>query len=132
MIEFRLDRRSGLPPYLQLVAQVQEALRMGWLRRGDQLPTVREVVASATVNANTVMKAYKELALSGLIETRPGAGTYICGSLGSADPQTMAKLRARLVRWVQACTEAGLEPADVQALMRSALPAGDAEGQGVA
>ena len=132
MIEFRLDRASGLPPYLQLVAQVQEALRMGWLRPGDQLPTVRDVVSSATVNANTVLKAYKELASAGLVETRPGAGTYICGSLGSVDPRTMAKLRARLVRWVESCREAGLEQADVHALMSSAMPAGGAEGQGVA
>jgi len=121
MIEFRLDRSSGLPPYLQLVTQVQEAIRMGWLRAGDRLPTVREVVTSATVNANTVAKAYRELALIGLVEARPGAGTFVCGSLGTADAATMARLRGRLVRWVEASRAAGLEDDDVRALLNSVL-----------
>ncbi len=110
-----------MPPYLQLVNQVQEALRMGWLRGGDRLPTVREVVTSATVNANTVAKAYRELALLGLVEARPGAGTFVCGSLGTADAATMARLRSRLVRWVEASREAGLEDGDVRALLNSVL-----------
>ena len=61
MISFRVDGRSGIPPYLQIVQQVRQALRMGVLGVGDQLPTVREVVAEVAVNPNTVLKAYRDL-----------------------------------------------------------------------
>jgi GntR family transcriptional regulator len=61
MIECHLDGRSGLSPYLQLVRQVWQALRLGLLREGDQLPTVKEVVAGLAINPNTVLKAYREL-----------------------------------------------------------------------
>src|SRR5215470_5607516 len=60
-IEFRLDATSGVPTYLQLVQQVEHALRLGYLKPGDQLPKVRDVVASLAINPNTVLKAYKEL-----------------------------------------------------------------------
>src|SRR5260370_420622 len=70
MINFRVDGRSGVPPYLQIVQQVRQALRMGVLTVGDQLPTVREVVAEVAVNPNTVLKAYRDLEREGLIEAR--------------------------------------------------------------
>ena len=60
-IEFRLDAATGVPTYLQLVHQVEHALRLGYLKPGDQLPKVRDVVASLAINPNTVLKAYKEL-----------------------------------------------------------------------
>ena len=119
MIEFRLDRSSGLPPYVQLMNQVREAMRMGWLVPGDRLPTVREVVLAANVNANTVAKAYRELGLAGLIEARPGAGTFARGPLGSVDPATMTKLRTQYLRWVASCRAAGLEDEDIAALTAS-------------
>ncbi|TQM82763.1 GntR family transcriptional regulator [Saccharothrix saharensis] len=127
-MEFRIDRSSGLPAYLQLVRQVREALRLGWLRPGDRLPTVRDVVARSGVNANTVLKAYRELELSGLVEARQGSGTFVRSGLGSADPEVMAALRARLVGWVAEARAAGLDSEDVDALVRSVL----AEGEGVA
>ena len=61
MIEFHLDAGSGLSPYLQLVRQVRQALRLGLLREGDQLPTVKDVVGQLAINPNTVLKAYREL-----------------------------------------------------------------------
>src|ERR687893_151398 len=61
MIEFHLDGRSGVSPYQQLVQQVRNALRLDLLREGDQLPTVKDVVASLAINPNTVLKAYREL-----------------------------------------------------------------------
>ena len=67
MIEFHLDSRSGVPAYLQLVQQVRQAIRLGILRPGDQLPTVKEVVASLTINPNTVLHAYRQLDLEGLV-----------------------------------------------------------------
>ncbi|WP_447004290.1 GntR family transcriptional regulator [Saccharothrix isguenensis] len=127
-MEFRIDRSSGLPAYLQLVRQVREALRLGRLRQGDRLPTVRDVVARSGVNANTVLKAYRELELSGLVEARQGSGTFIKAGLGSTEPAVMAALRTRLAEWVRDAREAGLDIEDIDALVRSVLT----EGEGVA
>ncbi|NRN65926.1 HTH-type transcriptional repressor YtrA [Kibdelosporangium sp. 4NS15] len=110
-----------MPAYLQLVRQVREALRLGWLKPGDRLPTVREVVRASGVNANTVLKAYRELELSGLVEARQGSGTFVKASLGSADPHIMAELRERLAGWVKQAHAAGLEDEDVRALLRIVL-----------
>ncbi|MFI9007456.1 GntR family transcriptional regulator [Actinosynnema sp. NPDC053489] len=134
-MEFRIDRSSGLPAYLQLVRQVREALRLGWLGPGDRLPTVRDVVARSGVNANTVLKAYRELELSGLVEARQGSGTFVKAGLGSTDPGVMAVLRVRLVEWVREARAAGLDAEDLDALVRSVLDAdGDqaTDGEGVA
>jgi GntR family transcriptional regulator len=80
-IGFRLDPGSGVPTYLQLVQQVEEALRLGYLRRGDRLPTVKDAVQSLAINPNTVLKAYRELEHRGLAVGRPGQGTFIDGTL---------------------------------------------------
>src|SRR6266567_3940779 len=80
-IEFRLDGASGVPTYLQLVHQVEHALRLGYLTPGDQLPKVRDVVAALAINPNTVLKAYKELETKGLAAGRPGQGTFIQAGL---------------------------------------------------
>ena len=71
-IEFRLDAASGVPTYLQLVQQVEHALRLGYLKPGDQLPKVRDVVASLAINPNTVLKAYRDLEGKGLAAGGPG------------------------------------------------------------
>jgi len=127
VIDFHVDRSSSVPAYAQLVRQVREAMRLGVLRPGDQLPTVRSVVTSCAVNPSTVLKAYRELELSGLVEARQGAGTFVTGSLGAADPHVMARLRAGLSRWLGQAREAGLEDEDVQALVASVV-AEDAAG----
>ena len=121
MVEFRVDRSAGLPAYLQLVQQVREALRLGWLHQGDRLPTVREVVASSGVNPNTVLKAYRELEMAGLVEARQGSGTYVKASLGSAAPEDMVQLRTALAAWVATARTAGLEDEDIQALLGAVL-----------
>ncbi|MFD6717145.1 GntR family transcriptional regulator [Micromonospora sp. TSRI0369] len=121
MINFHVDRSSSVPAYAQLVRQVREALRIGTLRPGDQLPTVRSVVTSCTVNPTTVLKAYRELELSGLVEARQGAGTFVSGTLGHADPHVMGRLRGSLARWLGQAREAGLEDEDVQALLASVI-----------
>jgi len=121
MINFQVDRGSSVPAYAQLVRQVREGLRMGLLRPGDQLPTVRSVVTSCTVNPSTVLKAYRELELSGLVEARQGAGTFVSATLGEADPHVMARLRSGLARWLGQARAAGLEDEDVQALFASVI-----------
>ncbi len=77
MIEFHLDARSGVAPYRQLIHQVRQALRLGLLREGDQLPKVKDVVAGLAINPNTVLKAYRELEYEGLAAARPGIGTFV-------------------------------------------------------
>ena len=92
-IEFRLDAASGVPTYLQLVHQVEHALRLGYLKLGDQLPKVRDVVAALAINPNTVLKAYKELETKGLTAGRPGQGTFIRATLGQVALPELAGLQ---------------------------------------
>ena len=81
VIEFHLDARSGVPPYQQLIRQVRHALRLGLLKEGDKLPTVKDVVARIAINPNTVLKAYRELEHDGLVTARQGVGTFVTRSL---------------------------------------------------
>ena len=90
MISFRVDGRSVVPPYLQIVQQVRQALRMGLLDVGDKLPAVREVVAATAVNPNTVLKAYRDLEREGLIEARPGHGTFVLSARPGRRPAPLA------------------------------------------
>jgi DNA-binding transcriptional regulator YhcF (GntR family) len=92
VIEFHLDPRSGVATYLQIVQQVKEALRLGTIEVGDQLPTVREVVAATAINPNTVAKAYRELEHEGVIELRHGAGAFV--SANAQAKKLTDKLRA--------------------------------------
>ena len=121
MIEFRIDRRSGVATYLQLVHQTKHALRLGLLQPGDRLPTAKEVVAATAINPNTVLKAYRELEREGLVEPRPGLGTFVRRSLASAGTQADGPLRGDLDGWLRAAKAAGLEREDVEALFKSVL-----------
>ena len=119
MIEFRLDTHSGVSTYLQLVQQVRQALRLGVLEPGDQLPTVREVVEKLAINPNTVLKAYRELEHEGLVEGRPGVGTFVLKGLDGPPPHAHAALRRSLLRWIRNALEAGLDHDSVEALFDS-------------
>jgi len=120
-IEFRLDTASGVPTYLQLVQQVEHALRLGYLRPGDQLPKVRDVVASLAINPNTVLKAYRELETKGLTAGRPGQGTFIKAALSQVALPELAGLRKALLGWLDAADTAGLDEDGIVALFASAL-----------
>ena len=120
-IEFRLDPASGVPTYLQLVHQVEHALRLGYLTLGDQLPKVRDVVASLAINPNTVLKAYKELETKGLTAGRPGQGTFIRATLSQVALPELAGLRKALLGWLSAADGAGLDEDGIVALFTSAL-----------
>ena len=106
---------------MQLVQQVRHAVQYGILRPGDQLPTAREVVEDLAINPNTVLKAYRELEHEGLVEGRPGVGTFVTASLGGPSPETQATLRRGLDRWLRSAIEAGLATEDVIALFESEL-----------
>ncbi|WIG57884.1 MAG: Transcriptional regulator, GntR family [Ktedonobacterales bacterium] len=116
MIKFYLDTGSGTPPYLQIVQQVKQALRLGMLEKGDQVPTVREVVAQLVINPNTVLKAYRELEREGLLVSRPGLGTFVLKTLETSSPASHAALRRSLGRWLQSAREAGLDEESILAL----------------
>jgi len=120
-MEFRLDLGSGVPPYLQLVQQVEHALRLGALAPGDQLPKVRDVVAKLAINPNTVSKAYRELETKGLAVGRPGQGTFIEATLKQVALPELAELRRSLVSWVAAADAAGLDDDGMAALVTSVL-----------
>src|SRR6516165_10347124 len=120
-IEFRLDAASGVPTYLQLVQQVEHALRLGYLKPGDQLPKVRDVVASLAINPNTVLKAYKELEVKGLTAGRPGQGTFIQATLSQVALPELAGLRKSLLGWLASAGAAGLDQDGIVALFTSAL-----------
>lgn len=121
MIDFQLDSRSGVATYLQLAQQVRHSLRLGLLRPGDKLPTAKEVVAKLAINPNTVLKAYRELEREGLVAARPGAGTFVTGTLPSGDPGELEQLARELARWLRAAREAGLGREDVEALYGAAM-----------
>ncbi|HEY2080483.1 MAG TPA: GntR family transcriptional regulator [Streptosporangiaceae bacterium] len=120
-VEFRLAPGSGVPTYLQLVHQVEHALRLGYLKPGDQLPKVRDVVASLAINPNTVLKAYRELEVKGLAAGRPGQGTFVQATLSQVALPELTTLRRSLSRWLASADEAGLDEDGIVALFTSAL-----------
>ena len=128
MIEFHLDGRSPVGTYKQLVQQVRQALRVGLLEPGDQLPRVREVAESLAINPNTVLKAYRELELEGLVEGRPGLGTFVVRSLAGPSLASQAELRRQLQAWLERARVAGLDQEDVVALVETTMRSSFQEG----
>jgi GntR family transcriptional regulator len=121
VIEFHLESRSGVSPYLQIVQQVRQALRLDLLRHGDQLPTVKEVVGQLAINPNTVLKAYRELEHEGLVSARPGVGTFVTGSLGGQSLAAQGPLRQALRGWIAKARRAGLDDESIEALFRDSF-----------
>ena len=128
MIEFQLDTASGVATYLQLVQQVRQALQLGMLEPGDQLPTAQQVVVKLAINPNTVLKAYRDLEREGLVRPRPGLGTFIIGSLPRTDPATQSRFLGSMTDWLAAARAAGLGPDDIEAIYRTAVRNRFAEG----
>ena len=121
MIEFHLDTRSGVAPYLQLIHQVRQALRLGLLREGDRLPTVKEVSGALAINPNTVLKAYRELEYEGLAAARPGVGTFVTKTLSDESVSAHWELTEELIPWLSKAREAGLDDESINALFQRAL-----------
>jgi GntR family transcriptional regulator len=123
VIRFRLDPRSGVPPYRQLVAQVRQAVLLGILRAGDQLPPVREVVTQITINPNTVHRAYRDLEEEGIVEGRQGIGTFISERARSAlTPKRQLALQEQLLGWLSRARRAGMDDDAIVALVTVSLP----------
>jgi GntR family transcriptional regulator len=121
VIEFHLDARSGVAPYLQLIQQVRQALRLGLLREGDQLPTVKDVSGSLAINPNTVLKAYRELEYQGLASARPGVGTFVTTTLSSDSIAVYTELSRDLEGWISKAREAGLDDESMGAIFQRTI-----------
>jgi GntR family transcriptional regulator len=117
---FRVDQASGVPVFLQFVQQVRQGIMLGHLRPGDQLPTVREVAAATVVNPNTVVKAYRQLDLEGLVQTRPGSGTFVTAeSVTPVPARDVAAARRALERFFVTAQQARLDDAAVVAMFET-------------
>ncbi len=127
MIRFVLNPKSGVATFVQLQQQVKQAIRMGALAPGDQLPTAREVVECLAINPNTVLKAYRELERDGLVEPHPGLGTFVTGTLGQADPVAVGRSRRQLATWIRAARQAGLDSDDIVALFQAEMASAEQE-----
>ncbi|MFI6495140.1 GntR family transcriptional regulator [Streptomyces sp. NPDC050564] len=127
VVEYRIDRGSGVPAYVQIMEQTERALRMGTLKVGDKLPTAREVVAETAINPNTVLRAYRDMEQAGLVELRRGLGTFVTRSLARPGAEDHSPLRADLTAWTARARAAGLERADILALVTTTLDAYDNE-----
>lgn len=121
MLIFRLNTHSGVPPYLQIVQQVKQALQVGILQPSDQLPTVKEVVAQVVINPNTVFKAYHELENLGLVEGRTGSGTFVKRRPAGPSPEVQERLSQDLEEWIAKACKAGLNDESIEALVSVAL-----------
>ena len=120
MFVFRLDTHSGVPPYLQLVQQVRQAVLLGFLQPGDRLPLIREVVEDLAINPNTVAKAYRQMEQENLVTGRPGQGTFVDEQQSAAmPPSTYTSLRRGLAAWLHRAYAAGLDEQAVNALFTS-------------
>src|SRR6202453_2379487 len=128
MIDFQLDNTSGVATYLQLVQQVRQALQLGILKPGDQLPTAQQVVAKLAINPNTVLKAYRDLEREGLARARPGQGTFIVGSLPRTDPAAQARFLASMTEWLRSARSSGVGLDDIEPIYRTAFRNCFAEG----
>ena len=120
MIHFYLDSRSGTSPYLQIVEQVKRALLLGHLQVGDQLPTVKEVVAAIAINPNTVLKAYRQLEQAGIVSSRPGVGTFIARTLAAPENHDLPALREELHMWLARARAAGIDDDTIDAMFEEA------------
>jgi len=121
-----LNSSSAVPPYLQLAQQVRHAIASGVLAPGEQLPTVKDVVGRLAVNPNTVFKAYRELEREGLVQGRPGSGTFVLRRPEGPPPSTHARLGRSLARWVASARAAGMDDGAIEALVQTTLAHGEA------
>jgi GntR family transcriptional regulator len=121
MIKFYLDSHSGIPPYLQLISQVRRAILLGFLEEGDQLPTVKMVVASLAINPNTVSKAYRELEYQGLVTARSGVGTFVAHSVESESISSHHSLHDEFKTAIAGARDAGLSDETIETIFGDCL-----------
>jgi GntR family transcriptional regulator len=121
VVEFHINSKSGVAPYLQLIRQVRQAQRLGLLRAGDQLPTVKDVAGALAINPNTVLKAYRLLEHEGLVAAKPGVGTFVTKTVSDASGAAHQRLSRELSAWIGRAQQAGLDVEDIEALFQRAV-----------
>jgi GntR family transcriptional regulator len=122
---FRLDGRSGVPVYRQLIDQVHGAIASGVLRPGDQLPTVRLVAVELAINPNTVLRAYREMEIRGILDTQQGTGTFIADHQVEPSKEERERQLAQLVgEFVSRAGSAGLTVNELVEALKQLNPGG--------
>ena len=121
-LHFRFDDRSGVPVYRQLMDQVRYYVTSGTLRAGDQLPSIREMAQSLTVNPTTVVKAYSELGHEGIVEMRQGKGAFIASAArGLTNSERTEALRRLARHFAMQTVQLGATPAEIKSVLGDAL-----------
>jgi len=129
VFRFLLDLHTGVPAYRQIIDQVRGGLASGALATGDQLPTVRQLAVDLAINPNTVVRAYKELELSGLLETHQGTGTFISGQkLPDAEAERERQLSQIAGDAVARAGAAGFTIDDLLEQLRKSISCGPGPG----
>jgi GntR family transcriptional regulator len=122
-LRFAIDLHSGMPVYRQLIDQVRSGIASGSLTAGDQLPTVRQLAVDLAINPNTVMRAYRELELGGLLETHQGTGTFIAKKkLENNSPERERQLSQMAGEFAARAGAAGFTLEDLIDRLRDLLP----------
>ena len=120
---FRLDTRSGVPVYRQLIDQVQAGIASGTLASGTQIPTVRQVAVDLEINPNTVLRAYRELEIRGVLDTQQGTGTFVSDRKVAPDDAEHGRQLAQLVgEFVARAGAGGFTVEELIASLRERLP----------
>ena len=96
-LRFRLDLQSGVPVYRQIIDQVRGGMASGSLVAGDQLPTIRQLAVNLSINPNTVIRAYRELEIRGVLETHQGTGTFVSHQKVTRDDAELQRRLSQLV-----------------------------------
>jgi len=124
-LNFKLDFRSGIPSYVQIVEQVQNFLVNGELKPGDQLPTVRQLASELRVNFNTIARAYRMLDEAGLISTQQGRGTFLLDAPSSETSQKLKResLEAQTKRFIHSLAKQGYSPEESQSIIQDLFQA---------
>ena len=121
--EFALDLHTGVPVYRQLMDQVRAGIASGSLAAGDQLPTVRQLAVGLAINPNTVMRAYRELELGGLLETHQGTGTFIADKkVEKASAERERQLSQMVSEFAARAGAAGFTVEELMDRLRELLP----------
>ena len=114
MIEFKLDPKSGVPFYRQIIDQIRYGISVGTLQVGEQLPTVRALAVELKVNLNTVSKAYRELEIKNILETQQGTGTFIGGiTVEISDKERKKKIRDICTEFLNIAASYGFKKDDL-------------------
>ena len=122
-LQFRLDLHSGVPVYRQLIDQVRAGMASATLQSGDQLPTVRQLAVDLAINPNTVLRAYRELELGGLLETQQGTGTFITQKKVKQDESERERQLSQLVgEFLARAGAAGFSVEELLVQLRQAAP----------